>query len=635
MQKPTLRIPTKTLTSVSPESYVQKRTQTRHNYPEHIAKEASLKKYAPKYCYSLCLNSTFHRRKSLLSKIKHLKILHHFEYNFGYDSHRRTYITKLLKSLLRTNRKSLKSLPIIASEHRNSDIHPIPLLEICSYFPNVQLLKASLSCPLIPKPNHDFVSKALEKEILRSYGYFWGSLKHVQHLEISTLSPNIWLILPKVQASERFLASLKTFHLKICLYSRNDQKNYPRILFQTLLKNQNLFKYITHLNFSPFENFHLYGFQIKSLLDSCTSLVSLSFPISTNFHKNSLTLAPLQSQSFQKVTKLTLQVDDVWSVIEAFTFPPLLKDLTLHLRYRSSWSQIWSILYPIGFAHQDTKKYKKIFRDFFKKFQQLSRLNSLDMKMPRFTHPKEIINNFILPLLQAIPKLENFECQFCHEYKTLETPFDLSTFLDGISLLPSLKSFKIRHPHDVLNDIMKDDLPITFNPSKAYQFPNITSVYLSAWILEDFDFKHFFKMLSNNDCLEEIHLERIFLTSVQAFLRLLKLLKEVGELNPLWKIQLGITLSVKNLADIVGNIRYPIIPERNVTIDLDIYVSSQKRFSLSQKGFRYMQSVFSYIKFDFSLLVPELSQHYPYREEKREIPLIRKNLPFSDSYHYI
>jgi len=397
------------------------------------------------------------------------------------------------------------------------------------------------------------------------------------------------------------------------------------------LKNQNLLKYLTHLTFSEFENFHLFGSQIKCLLDSCSSLASLSFPINTDFHKNSHTLAPLQSESFQNITNLHLQVYDIWSFIEAFSFSSALEKLTLNCCYRSSWYKIWSMLYPIGLAHKDTPKYREILLNFFEKFKQLSQLKSLGIYLPKFDHPDEIMVGFILPLLQAVPKLASFKCRLSHDSAPCETPFDLSIFLDGISSLKSLKSFKITHHQKVISEIMADDLAITFNPIQAYHFPNMTSVYLSTWLQEDFDFKNFFKMLLDNNTMKEIHLEKIYLTSVGSFLRLLKLLKEVGEGHQLWKIKLGITLSVGHLADIVKTIKYPIVPERNVEIDLDIYVASQKRFSLSPKGLKYMQGIFSHFQFDCSLLVPELSPYYPYREEKIELPLIRKNLPFSDS----
>jgi len=73
------------------------------------------------------------------------------------------------------------------------------------------------------------------------------------------------------------------------------------MIFQSLLKNPGCLKYLTHLSFKAFYNFHYFGSLIKEIFDLSPRLISLSFPLDKQFYnsqeqpRHHLTLAPLKS----------------------------------------------------------------------------------------------------------------------------------------------------------------------------------------------------------------------------------------------------------------------------------------------------------------------------------------------------
>jgi len=395
-----------------------------------------LLKYYPKYCHNLHLDSSSRSLPAVISRIKQIKLTKNFKYDHA-DINKRKNIISLFKRLLSNKRRSLKTLPSITHQW---GFGSYSFMETCLFFPGIKTLDVCFySFGFSPSRENDFASKTIEKQVLRYYGYFWETLRNLQYLNIRTSSPYLWLILEKIQASEKFPSSLKIFALKVVPFTGSAQNNYQTTLFQNLLKYQDLLKYVTHLDFDNYEKFHYYGVQVKAIIDSCPRLLSLTFPIQEEFStpkKKHLTLAPLKS--LQNVAELTLKVYDVWSFIEAFEFPSGLKKLELHLYYQSCWTVIWKKLYQ----ERNQEKLKKMLA-FFEKFKLCTCLKSLELNMPRFTDTKEIMDNFILPMLRSVPKLEDFQCQFYKEYLQNNEPFDLSIFLDGIGTLQQLRSLNI------------------------------------------------------------------------------------------------------------------------------------------------------------------------------------------------
>jgi len=342
------------------------------------------------------------------------------------------------------------------------------------------------------------------------------------------------------------------------------------------LKNQDLFKYVTHLKFSKdLENFHFFGDQVKLILDCFHKLTFLSFPIGSEFYSTSrnlsgskthLTLAPLQS--LQNITVLTLDVNHIWSFVEAFELPPFLRKLTLNLFQQSFWADLWAHLFrqikgdPIDdeAALRSSERYRALL-DFFEKFKRLASLISLDLNVSLLTQASEAMKRFILPLIRAIPKLEHFECQLDQEPQE----FDISIFLDGIASLGHLKSFKVFQSLPEPSSVIKPgDLVMSFDPLTSYHFPNLSSVHIGAWMPEDyFDFKKFLKMFSTE--LKEITLAKVYSSSIQSFIRLLRGFSNIGQIHST-KINISITLYLNSFGDLRllrGSI---FIPDKNVSI---------------------------------------------------------------------
>jgi len=121
-----------------------------------------------------------------------------------------------MKYLLQNKRKSIRSLPTF--KRRTSGFVQEAdenMMDLCFYFPRIHTLKVFQPDGFLQDQGYDLPSSSFERKVLKSYGCFWEALKYVQHLEISTSSSNLWIILPQLQSSKRFLSSLKTFCLEI------------------------------------------------------------------------------------------------------------------------------------------------------------------------------------------------------------------------------------------------------------------------------------------------------------------------------------------------------------------------------------------------------------------------------------
>jgi len=586
--------------------------------------EAVLLKYYPKYCRSLYFNC-IPKSRAVLSRIKQMKIIENIELK-GRSEEKKSAIKKM-KQLLRNKRKTVRSLPLVHCDLVNA--FPI---NMCSSFPRIQNLKILPLYSLYFNREKCFSSPSLERKTLKFYGYFWVTLRSVQHLVLSNLSYNLWLLLPRLQSSKRFLASLKSFRLEVGIPFSTVQKNIPLFTLQILLRNQDLLRYVTHLKFKGFREFHYYGTQVKSVLDYCSSLISLSFPVRKDFNRpdiKHLSLAPLQS--FQNVRVLTVRADDNWSFIEAFEFPSSLQKLVLRLENQFSWFKVWYALYtqvgddPID---EDTiRSYEEyqVLLSFFEKFKALTLLTSLNLSMPLFVIVNEMMDNFILPILRAIPNLENFECQFSLVGREINNHFNMSTFLDGIAPLEQLRSFKIFQEKDrEKNSIESGDLVITFNPTKSYDLPNIIAVHIETWISEGFNFKRFLRMFSTD--LKEITLTKIYLSSIQSFLQTLKTLNKSRHL-PLARINLSIALWLDDFSDL-KQLPYPLITVKNIFIALDIVISAFERQVLDQRCREAFQNVSKNVNASITLIIPR--NLLPGDHSKRSIQIMKNSVPYRE-----
>jgi len=363
-------------------------------------------------------------------------------------------------------------------------------------------------------------------------------------------------------------------------------------------------KYVTHFDFEYLHNYHSFKWVVKEILTPSSNLIAVSFPIGFGFPETlerqdtPSPLAPLQS--IPNLRELTLKVSEVWGFIGTFEAPPMLKKLTLDLGEIDSWGLLWKELYPPENKEKDERLKRKreekeeIFIRFFERIKSLSHLISLDLKMPLFTEPNEILKKFILPLLAATPKLEKLNLEFC--FKANE-PLEFSIFLDGIAHLQHLKAFGISHQkrEDQPFFIENQDLIVTFKPQKTFAFPNILSVNINAFISKDFDFQKFLTTFSAQfTSTADIPKRNLNLSKV--------VLESVKDLNPLLKIvrlfkrsqhiiNLEIIVDSFKLQDITGNFKYPITLLKNINITLDLY-ASYEIYKLKPKEISIIQNIF-------------------------------------------
>jgi len=270
---------------------------------------------------------------------------------------------------------------------------------------------------------------------------------------------------------------------------------------------------------------------------------------------------------------------------------------------------------------------------FFKKVSKMAQLNTLELNMRLFTSANDVLNVFIVPMLQAVPTLEKFEWNFYQSrWKSSQfNPLDLSIFLNSISSLNNLQSLEISHPvEDEVKLIENRGLVITFNPQihEKFSFPNVNSVNIDALISEDFDFRAFFMAFSESSSqakLKEIALGKIQISSAQSFIKLLKVFKEVEQLQRL-RISLNIVLNLKGWEDIDKNFQETILPAKNVSITLRVYVSTTNRFSSTAKRILDLQKVFGKMRFSVTLVTKEKTRHSG--ERQIYTPFIENNYEY-------
>jgi len=586
--------------------------------------EAALLKYYPKYCRAIEIDQE-PKSWSVISRIRQVKVVRHFLYDWSEESGDADYlrdimpdITKKTKNLFRNKRKCVKSLPVVGFQESGWSWNKcnVTLTEMCSFFPNIKILNVSLPSSR-GNPNESFVSRDLEKQILQSYGYFWDNLKHVEHLELTTFSPNLWLIFPYLQSSKRFLSSLKTFHLTI--FPIPQEEKYPLVLFQVLLKNHDVLKYVTHITFQGskyLEKFHYYGHMIHSVLGCCSKIHYLKLPIQHDFGQDGpkqsfeLNLAPLKS--LQNIAILNLEIYNLWGFIEVFDFPVSLKKLTLFLTLSANfqWKKISTSLEDEKIS---TLKEKNELLSFSERFRKLTLLNSLKLSMLRSVRVKTFMDDFVLPVLQAIPKLEELEWKFDPEEQ--EEPFNLAEFFDGIASLKHLKSVKIPPDHCGTKDFM-----MTFLPSKSYSLLNIESIGLGNRITQDFDFKKFFQMFSDGSkiTLKDISFAEIYVESFESFVQILKTFKGLGQ-YPTLKVSSRIVLCLDNVNNLLDYFKSPIELASNITIDLTIEAPPLKPTSLSSDQIQALKHIFQNFKLDIASISPTSNNNDDEDERKESI----------------
>jgi len=334
-----------------------------------------------------------------------------------------------------------------------------------------------------------------------------------------------------------------------------------------------------------------------------------------------LTLAPLKS--FQNLISITLFVDDTWSLIEAFEFSPQLQKLSLHL-YDMRWFESRFEENSSDDDKEESKETKRksknsdeVFQNFFERLKKANSLSSLELQMDS---PSDFaLNKFILPMIKSLQNLERLDLLFIYGgFPLSKTPqkLDLSTLLDCIVAPKEFKSFNFS---DLAVPTENPNFLITFNPKKSFSFSN-ASFTIDSSISEDFDFKAFFKTCFSKGSQmrpKEISLANIHVKSAKSFLKLLKIFKELGQLNGV-RFHFGIALFVENMIEIKKNFKLPIIPARNVSLDVYIYLSRKTKGKLTVPSISTLQNIFGKLTFNVSFLVKEKSK----KEEEKNICIL-------------
>jgi len=575
----------------SPETYLQQKIQHKYNFSSSKASKAVLLKYHLKYIPSISFDQDSPSKSyPILTKLRQIKITHSFKGSFGRFSHQKQI--SLTENLLQNKRRSIKAFPLLTS---NTQIRPYFITKLSSFFPNIQCLDSSTTL--------HFKENSNSSTIIKSYRYLCHALRHLQSLKITISSPIIWPALQTTQSSlsKGFLSSLKSLHLEITPPDSTTIAT-TQVFFQDLLKHKTLLKHATHVTFHTFKDFQYFGDQVKTILDSCSKLISLSFPVEKQLYslpksKQKLTLIPLHS--FHQIRMLNLQVNDPQNFFEIFDFPLSLNTLFLNFpEEKVNWLEIWRLLIGVknkkGFSNG-------ILSTFLERFTRLNSLKFLQLILPNFTVPNQIIQDFVRPLLGVIPNLEKFDFQLYQDPQNHNnSPLDLSGLFNDFVVFKKLKSFNISQPslNEEKSSPNNQDLAITFTPHQPCYLP--PHLNIDAWILPEFDFKQFFQLLNKNPQTKEICFSKIYLNSLDSFLKFLKQIKAFQQCDSL-KIRLEIILFLTNLTDIQKRFESPIILTKNFTISLDIYVPFYLNAVYCKEGLKAFQNTFQNFRLNVHL----------------------------------
>ena len=135
-------------------------------------------------------------------------------------------------------------------------------------------------------------------------------------------------------------------------------------------------------------------------------------------------------------------------------------------------------------------------------------------------------------------------------------------------------------------------------------------------------------MLSSNDPQrKEINLPRVYMTSIESFLKTLKVFKEAEQLKT-FKISLGINLTLHDLLEITQNLDCSILPANTVSMFLDIYIYV-KDLKLPDERAVALQKIFGKVRFNISLLLNSGCKG-SLSEFKKCVPVMKNNFKCED-----
>ena len=549
---------------------------------------ACLLKYFPKYYRNLEISLTAHPQ-SVQHKVRLVKVIHHFHCpdidKFPED--------KTLKRLLRTCRKTLKSLPT----YQNYSSRHLQRRNLSLYFPHIT--SRDLSYNQCFKGDHHLgvLTRSVEKYFYRSYGYFWDGNRLVKKLKITNQDLYYWVMLKKLGESKRFLRSLKT--LQLCVSGFRERSMVRRSLGE-FLKNKEVLEYVTHLKFGDSEEIACFWQLMESLINSCERLSFLSLPIglpkeqSIGFSLNFCRLENLQV--------LELKVNSLATFISGVELPQSLRKITFQVtNYQSICDLLDTFSGEDGSSRFSLDRYKTQ-QTFFDIWKKLQNLKVLKLILPVFAKVDNIFKSLVVPLLKAIPQLETFIYKWSRYYfDQTSLQLDLDVLLEGIEPLRSLKKLKILPD----SNEVESTLTVIYNPQRVYFLPHVTSIKISAGISEDFNLKKFLNTLFFNvklkapDMNKIIKLSSLRISCLKQFIKALQILHVVSQLKTV-RFEMKIDIFEQTLSALMENFRYPIYIPKNLLLTVGVkLIGSIIPLYLIEEKVQHLRMVFG----QFSLTI--------------------------------
>jgi len=580
---------------------------------ESFGNHACLLKYFPKYYKNLNININQNKNR-IRSKVKQVKVIRTF-FCEGMQRIQKQNQEGILKELLRTSRKTLRSLPRYKYDWGHYDIESFHL---SMFFPRIITLNVSKRYYPRDYAALKYLSRDEEREFDRSYGCFWTTNRFVRKLKIANDNPYYWMIMRKVSSNKRFLLSLETLELKFWVHQGNEKESLVE-----LLRHKEFLECVTHLNFAYsayFPNFpkiFCYHELVQALISACSKIVFLLLPLEIqnlkDFEKAPKDFFSSGFSQLQSLQTLELYMNNLEILTKMGDLPPSVRKISFNISdintYPSDFQDILNSQYfnendkhvKAHTYEEEWQSFQKhmILVNFFAKWHKLPNLKVLELKIPTTANMDNLLKNFLLPLLKATPHLETFSCQFSQSYRAgalyeKDTVLDLDVLLQGVKSLKFLKNFKLYGNEDRRPKVM-----IEYNPQNFYSIPQISTVEIdlpqSIFHLNKFYYT-FLKDSNESDQIKNIKVSRLEVTSGQSFILLLKLLNKASQIKAL-QSDLEVNLLIKDLGEIILNFRYPIYLAENIRLTLNIYMVNPNAPLLTDKLKEDLMRIFGRVEF--------------------------------------
>jgi len=547
-----------------PEYRQTERLRILDNSENFKAEQACLLKYFPKHYRRLRTDISM-KDWPLISRLRQIKTIDYFT-SFRVSNLPKTRVSKGLfrieQKILRNKRKSVKSLPLLATQTRSMSFKQRHL-HINPFFPMITNLNLTAIRDLNFDPNEVMVvDRVRARNIRKCHNYFWRGFRKLRCLEFSNTVSHAWFIIKEINSSSVLLARLKILKLSLRLEMDDDSDH---ILHQ-LARNGSFLRHLTHLDCEKFEGFQYYDGFLSELLTQCPNLVSLNFPIGRQAHRYSTpdeiyvecesTEALEHVGRMNQLQELSVLVYGIKTFIKHFSPPKSLRKLVLN---------IFHSFYDPALLDRFNSK-------FFERWEGLSHLETLKIKMRRTAQSNNILRKFVLPLLQMTPDLKRFRLVLVNSpafHATICEKLDLSLFNKRVSsTLKQLESFKVLN---CTNALSYSPNLITFDPKKSYFLSNLRRVSIQGDLSETFDFKSFLQLFSieNGDPKKSLKMSTLRFNSVEAFSEHLKVANQVISMKNL-DMELEIMLKTRDLGETLSFLKVPIVLERGLIIKLNI-----------------------------------------------------------------